>query len=693
MPYESLERELERRQKRRSKGDRKAKRKYSPYRRGGRKGGEGRKKLKSESMDSQYRRKVLQFIGTDFHSWQGGKQGLAIALEQAERQMDVPLSFTHVEQIGKNLYQVHFRDGSTLTFREHRTGASQPNRFQVKSAENWGGDPEGPLAKALAKARERARKVQKLKITSLDEKTAETFEAEKPSVAMFIRNCDECQEIKALQGQPKRESDSGADYWGSGAYQQEYEHLWNELVPGSGYAPTTNGELIRIIGRLAHEYMNNGNGNLLEWGEEEDCDHCYDRGYSTGEQDCHRCYGDAEFDCWNCGGSGQVEDDEGNSETCQEECGGDGQIPCDDCNGQGTIDCEYCYGSGSYWNEDVVRGISQYYDEMFNFIDNSLPYDHEVVRYNEALRDALLEGRIKSKFNDVEQKYYNNLFDSIMYHVINTTTNPPSGLEQGAEEVAKPRKRRRPKRWGKHPYRSRAESFAAHHDHLRSKDIRVLRYLAQYNPNGLERRDQSPALTQAGIAEGALNATRSAVNEPLNRLIHAGLVQMAKRQIIGGKRKQNVYYPTWKGWRYMDDLETESKDAEFTHRPVDLDGDGIIENWEIEAQESNLTGLAIIDEFATETFKARGKSPINNPTRIKEFVIEVMKDRPGWISLDELTNRVNETLPPRRKLRKGAISKALGKSRGGIPPFYITTDNRIYYYGDQDRGEFIKGVI
>lgn len=48
---------------------------------------------------------------------------------------------------------------------------------------------------------------------------------------------------------------------GSGQYQSEYDTLWQSLVPKSGHAATLQGELVRLIGRLASEYYRNGNMN------------------------------------------------------------------------------------------------------------------------------------------------------------------------------------------------------------------------------------------------------------------------------------------------------------------------------------------------------------------------------------------------------------------------------------------------
>ncbi|MBR2265494.1 MAG: hypothetical protein IJ882_02285 [Paludibacteraceae bacterium] len=51
-------------------------------------------------------------------------------------------------------------------------------------------------------------------------------------------------------------------YWNNnGAYQEEGDRLYAEMVPDSGSASTLNGELIRAINRLFYEYCNNGNCN------------------------------------------------------------------------------------------------------------------------------------------------------------------------------------------------------------------------------------------------------------------------------------------------------------------------------------------------------------------------------------------------------------------------------------------------
>lgn len=89
-------------------------------------------------------------------------------------------------------------------------------------------------------------------------------------------------------------------YWGNtGVYQQQWDGLYEFLVPASGDAPTIQGELIRCISRLYYDYCNNGNCNAIDV-TMEDCDECDGWGYeedSDGEtQDCQWCNGDCKVE-------------------------------------------------------------------------------------------------------------------------------------------------------------------------------------------------------------------------------------------------------------------------------------------------------------------------------------------------------------------------------------------------------------
>ncbi|MCI8553952.1 MAG: hypothetical protein HFJ80_03295 [Clostridiales bacterium] len=41
----------------------------------------------------------------------------------------------------------------------------------------------------------------------------------------------------------------------------QFHQLWNYLVPPSGRARTAQGEIIRIAGKVQHEFLDNGGGN------------------------------------------------------------------------------------------------------------------------------------------------------------------------------------------------------------------------------------------------------------------------------------------------------------------------------------------------------------------------------------------------------------------------------------------------
>ena len=44
-------------------------------------------------------------------------------------------------------------------------------------------------------------------------------------------------------------------------WQKQHEELWDLLVPGRGKAQTMQGEMIRIVGKVLHEILDNGGVN------------------------------------------------------------------------------------------------------------------------------------------------------------------------------------------------------------------------------------------------------------------------------------------------------------------------------------------------------------------------------------------------------------------------------------------------
>lgn len=85
----------------------------------------------------------------------------------------------------------------------------------------------------------------------------------------------------------------GCGYWNmNGAYQKEYDELWDELVPAEGEAQTTRGEVLRTSSKLYYDFFNNGNMNACEivggcYGyDEDDEEEYYDTKVSEYYQRC-----------------------------------------------------------------------------------------------------------------------------------------------------------------------------------------------------------------------------------------------------------------------------------------------------------------------------------------------------------------------------------------------------------------------
>jgi hypothetical protein len=172
----------------------------------------------------------------------------------------------------------------------------------------------------------------------------------------------------------KLETPLGKSYWGlNGAYQKEYDVLWDKLVPSAGNAETIQGEMIRSVSRLFYDYCNNGNCNAVDMKMEE----------------CHQCGG--------CGYEESYNDDEE----------------------QETEDCHWCDGSGE---DEGEKFVTEYYQEMLDFLDEFLT-DAKCVG---KLEDFMLNGAgyAKYKFDEAEMDVYNKVVDAVMYQVLTTENKP-----------------------------------------------------------------------------------------------------------------------------------------------------------------------------------------------------------------------------------------------------------------------------
>lgn len=170
------------------------------------------------------------------------------------------------------------------------------------------------------------------------------------------------------------QTEIGKTYWNEqGIYQEEYNKLYEQLVPSSGSAKTLNGELIRAISRLSYDYFNNGNCNacVQEWHSEE-----------------------VEYPC--CGGYGYIDGDE--NEEC-EECGGSGVI-YEDVEDDPFVD-EY-YGKFLCLIRECVSVEGVDIDEVVDGVENVI----------------LSANSIKYFTPEVDQKY-SRMFDVVIYYVLN----------------------------------------------------------------------------------------------------------------------------------------------------------------------------------------------------------------------------------------------------------------------------------
>lgn len=177
----------------------------------------------------------------------------------------------------------------------------------------------------------------------------------------------------------KRQTKTGCTYFdGEGAWQEEFDKLWKELVPASGRAETLHGELIRAAGRLTHEYYNNGNFNACEVN------------YETEEVICDTCHG-----------TGTVEgvDDDGNPV----------EIDCPDCGGCGC------------WDEDVEGDctINPYYERFLDLIEKCVP---DIEPKVDAVRGIILDNLYSSPclFSESRKEAYSRLVDEVVWYVLNS---------------------------------------------------------------------------------------------------------------------------------------------------------------------------------------------------------------------------------------------------------------------------------
>jgi hypothetical protein len=179
----------------------------------------------------------------------------------------------------------------------------------------------------------------------------------------------------------KRITPLGQSYWNNnGAYQEDHDRLWNELVPASGSCDTLHGELIRATSRLFYEFCNNGNCNAVE--------------VEMGR-------------CSHCGGDGQVDS---------------GYNGYDDPEEDSYEDCSWCDGTGEE-EGDVL--ITDFYGGFLDLIEENVP-NAPVQEVRDFMEDSA-RGYSRYKFDDYEMGIYNSLTDSVIHHILTTENSPYKG--------------------------------------------------------------------------------------------------------------------------------------------------------------------------------------------------------------------------------------------------------------------------
>ena len=177
----------------------------------------------------------------------------------------------------------------------------------------------------------------------------------------------------------KRHTQPGKSYWSeTGAYQEEHDRLWKELVPASGACNTIHGELIRATSRLFYEFCNNGNCNAIE--------------VETGR-------------CPHCGGDGQVDS------------GYDGDDEEDT-----YEDCSWCDGSGEEEGDTI---ITSFYGSFLDLIEDNVP-TAPVQELRDFMEDSS-RGYGNYKFDDTEMGVYNALTDAVIHHILTTENSEYKG--------------------------------------------------------------------------------------------------------------------------------------------------------------------------------------------------------------------------------------------------------------------------
>lgn len=195
---------------------------------------------------------------------------------------------------------------------------------------------------------------------------------------------------------------NGGSYWDKkGKYQELHSKYYKKLVPGSGEATSSHGELLRMVNRLYYDVYNNGLCN----DKTEEVDYILKNvnkfsqyapsiqlGYILNILNEYVLINSTT--CLDCHGTGEIEVEVSCNAGCDNgihtcNCGGDEN--CSWCSGKGEYDCNECDGDGFTREMEDCGSCQDTTDEK---LINSLSFDllvDAIVLYVDSIETLVKE--------------------------------------------------------------------------------------------------------------------------------------------------------------------------------------------------------------------------------------------------------------------------------------------------------------
>lgn len=178
-------------------------------------------------------------------------------------------------------------------------------------------------------------------------------------------------------------------YWdNNGAYEKEYNKLYETLVPSSGVSPTHHGELVRCISKIYYDFYNNGFCNVL--------DSEYTKEWET-------------IECSSCNGSGTFEEYD------------------DDTDDYIEVECGDCHGDG-YWDVDddiyVETIITPRFKIMFDYLRNVNEIQEELSALEKIITSEAYHFDEEDTYDVNIKEILNRIVDKVVFYCLTTENKP-----------------------------------------------------------------------------------------------------------------------------------------------------------------------------------------------------------------------------------------------------------------------------